>query len=144
MKEGQRSFKLVFSDNKKDFYYIGRYISKSPGRAVRKAFTSIKNILKDPNKKTLLVLKETTQGSKKSPYIYIVKRVKKDKPVVLKLGNKTIKKEYDIKIEKVPTKITKEKLNKMLGGSKDLLKNLMKNKKLMKTVSKVDIESLLN
>jgi methyl coenzyme M reductase subunit C-like uncharacterized protein (methanogenesis marker protein 7) len=142
MKKDQRSFKLVFMEEG-EYYYMGRYISNSPGRAVKKAFTQLRKILKDEfQNKAILVLKESTRGSDQKTYVYEVKRVKKDKPVILTINGKKVKKEYDNVTKKLKVKINKE----LFGGS-SILKELMKNKTLMKEVSKIpkeDIEKLLN
>ena len=102
LKDSKRSFTLIFEEDGEKIKY-GRYISKTPSGAVKKSFNKVKNILKKSllNKEIILCLKETTQNSKKKEYFYEVRRVKKKKPITYKIGNKTIKKEYDIKVKRV-------------------------------------------
>ena len=80
-----RSFVLVTSSGK----HIGRYISASPASAARKAGNRIlKN--KKGQMSTHVHLQETTQGSLKKSYKYIVRRVKLTKQKIVKLKGKNV------------------------------------------------------
>ena len=64
----------------------GRYNSKTPGGAAKKAAT---RLFKNTNKKVIkFTIRQTTQGSDKKLYKYEAKRIKLDKPVVITIkGN---------------------------------------------------------
>jgi hypothetical protein len=79
-----RSFVLVTSSGK----HIGRYLSASPASAAKKAGN---RILKKKNQMSTRVhLQETTQGSLKKSYKYIVRRVKLTKQKIVKLKGKRV------------------------------------------------------
>ena len=69
----------------------GRYISKTPAGAAKKAFTQK---CKKSNKKGVcsfdITLKETTQGSKNKTYKYKIKRTKLKTPLKVKLGKNDV------------------------------------------------------
>jgi hypothetical protein len=104
-----RSF-TVISVNGKEKSEGGRYLSNNPSGAVRKAFNELlrkknsksksKSKGKKGNVKMLLVLRETTEGSKKKEYSYKVKRVilKSPRRVELKNGQEIVYR-YDTKVE---------------------------------------------
>ena len=106
-----RSF-TVISVNGKEKSEGGRYLSNNPSGAVRKAFNELlrkknsKSKSKSQSKgkkghvKMLLVLRETTEGSKKKEYSYKVKRLilKSPRRVELKNGQEIVYR-YDTKVE---------------------------------------------
>ena len=104
-----RSF-TVISVNGKEKSEGGRYLSNNPSGAVRKAFNELlrkknsksksKSKGKKGNVKMLLVLRETTEGSKKKEYSYKVKRLilKSPRRVELKNGQEIVYR-YDTKVE---------------------------------------------
>ena len=70
----------------------GRYNSKTPGGAAKKAAT---RLFKNTNKKVIkFTIRQTTQGSDKKLYKYEAKRIKLDKPVVITIKGNEIKYEY--------------------------------------------------
>ena len=78
----------------------GRFESKDPAGAARKAFNQA---CRDKNIKgqcTLVVkLQETTAGSRKKVYTYKLKRIKLKKPIIMVRGGVEYPIEYDTKIE---------------------------------------------
>ncbi len=83
-----RSFVLVTSSGKT----IGRYLSKSPASAARKAGN---RILKQKGQMSTHVhIKETTQGSLKKSYKYLIRRVKLTKQKKVQLNGKTVSYKY--------------------------------------------------
>uniref|UniRef100_A0A6G6AAJ9 Uncharacterized protein n=1 Tax=Borely moumouvirus TaxID=2712067 RepID=A0A6G6AAJ9_9VIRU len=81
-----RTFRCIDTRNGESF---GHYTSQTPKAAASKAFTQMIKNANDKNKKYLIVLRESTQGSPKKTYFYEGKRVKFDKPQEIKvdLGN---------------------------------------------------------
>ena len=75
----------------------GRYISKSPMAAAKKAFTQK---CKKANKKGVcsfdITLRETTQGSKQKVYKYKIKRTKLKTPLKIKLGKNDVIIKYKV------------------------------------------------
>ena len=69
----------------------GRYISKTPAGAAKKAFTQK---CKKTNKKGVcsfeITLRETTQGSKQKVYKYKIKRTKLKTPLKVKFGKNDV------------------------------------------------------
>lgn len=86
MSNNYRSFTIDFSSNGK---IGGRYISKTPLSAARKAVS--KRLFKNSRSKTVnFQLKETTQGSTHKIYSYTAKSVKLRVPKVIILDGKRI------------------------------------------------------
>lgn len=90
MKKEDRSFALVSIKSKKTDGQVGRYISKSPMAAAKKAFN--KHIKKVGS--STVIIRETTAGSKHKEYKYTIKRVKLSPPLIVKLGGKDIEIKY--------------------------------------------------
>ena len=84
MNKGQRSFTIIHLKSKskgKKTKEGGRYISRTPQRAAIKAFNKECRSSKVKGQCTLvLILRETTSGSKHKVYRYKMKRVKLPKP----------------------------------------------------------------
>lgn len=86
MRKEDRSFTVLTRN------YGGRFISKNPASAAKKAYSQL------GCKETCLIkIQETTQGSKKKVYEYSVKRVKNENVVDFK-GNEVVFK-YQIKVK---------------------------------------------
>jgi hypothetical protein len=83
-----RSFVLVTSSGK----HIGRYISKSPAGAAKKAGSRI--LKKKGQISTHVHIKETTQGSLKKTYKYIVRRQKLSQQKVVSLKGRRVTYKY--------------------------------------------------
>tara|TARA_Y100000389_G_scaffold199227_1_gene237209 strand:+ start:397 stop:738 length:342 start_codon:yes stop_codon:yes gene_type:complete len=109
MEDGKRSFTVVElrksgqkgkkGTAKKTASHGGRYVSKSPDGAARKAFTAACRSKAIRGQCTLdVVLKETTRGQNGKTYKYKLKRVKLDKPRIIKKGDVEIKIEYEVKV----------------------------------------------
>lgn len=99
-----RSFTVV-SVNGKPKSDGGRYISANPSGAAKKSFNELlrkksKSKSKKASVKMVLVLRETTEGSKKKEYCYRVKRVtlKSPRRVELKNGQEIVYR-FDTKVE---------------------------------------------
>jgi hypothetical protein len=105
-----RSF-TVISVNGKSKSDGGRYISTNPSGAAKKSFNELlrkksqsksksKSKSKKSSVKMVLVLRETTQGSKNKEYCYRVKRVtlKSPRRVELKNGQEIVYR-FDTKVE---------------------------------------------
>lgn len=89
MKEGDRSFtiKNISSNKKIKSKLNGRYISKSPINAAKKALNHECRESKIKGVCTFnITIKETTEGSKKNEYTYKVKRSKLKKPLKINKG----------------------------------------------------------
>ena len=84
MKEGYRSFTIVKMNSRMKLKSKtgGRYISRSSKNAAIKAFNRECRESKIRGQCTFtIVLRETTQGSKKNKYTYKMKRIKLKKPI---------------------------------------------------------------
>jgi hypothetical protein len=80
----------------------GRYNSKTPGGAAKKAAT---RLFRTTNKKSLkFTIRQTTQGSDKKLYKYEAKRVKLAKPVIIKIKGNEIKYEYKTEVKALEIK----------------------------------------
>ena len=78
----------------------GRFISKDPAGAARKAFSQACREKKIRGQCTLVVhIKETTAGSSKKDYMYKAKRIKRKEPLVLTRGGVEIPINYDVEIK---------------------------------------------
>jgi hypothetical protein len=69
----KRIFKVLTIDNKKIEH--GRYKSKTPAGAARKAFNRYARQHNNMTKKTNIKIQETTRGSKRKIYEYKMKRI---------------------------------------------------------------------
>jgi hypothetical protein len=80
----------------------GRYNSKTPGGAAKKAAT---RLFKNTNKKILnLTIRQTTQGSNKKLYKYEAKRIKLDKPIIIIIKGKEVKYKYKTIVKSLKNK----------------------------------------
>jgi hypothetical protein len=91
-----RSFTIVDFPKKGETY--GRYISKYPKNAAKKAFTKLSSMidLKNSNRKKFLIftIKETTKNSNKNMYKYIGTRIKLYEPIIIEKNGKNIVYKY--------------------------------------------------
>ena len=99
MNRGERSFVIVSAQSNKGkkgkSNEGGRFISKSPGGAARKAFTRICRSTKVHGVCTMFVsMKETTEGSSGKVYKYRLKRSKLNPPQKVKIGKSFITYKY--------------------------------------------------
>jgi len=101
MKSGKRSFTVEASSTGD---VGGRYISKGPGNAARKAASQI--FRSHPTSKSIRVqMRETTQGSDKTLYAYKAKKVmrsKEEQQKVVERGDVNIKYSFTIELEPTP------------------------------------------
>ena len=96
----------------------GRYNSKTPGGAAKKAAT---RLFRSTNKKVLtFTIRQTTQGSDKKLYKYEAKRIKLTKPVIITIKGKEIKYEY----KTVVTALNDDKSPIMRGGGTTCTENM--------------------
>ncbi|AVL94555.1 hypothetical protein ma169 [Moumouvirus australiensis] len=81
-----RTFRCIDTKNGELF---GHYVSQTPKAAASKAFTQMLRGANNKDKKYIIVLRESTQGSPKKTYFYEGQRVESDKPQKIKidLGN---------------------------------------------------------
>ena len=85
----------------------GRYVSESPLDAAKKAATQLFRKAGGENSSTVkMTLRETTRGSDKKTWKYVATRVKKDKPISVKINpgtanEKTIVYKFDIDVKSV-------------------------------------------
>ena len=91
-----RSFKVVRvkSNKAKISKNGGRYISKKPSRAAKKAFNRIFRKLDKDYIKCEITIKETTKGSQKKEYSYLFTRIKKLTPLDITKQKKDITIKY--------------------------------------------------
>jgi|MDSX01.1.fsa_nt_gb hypothetical protein len=96
----KRSFTLVSVKGKSDKISENRFVSSNPSGAARKMFT---RLCRDKSIKGVcsfeISLKETTQGSSDKVFKYELKRIKLDKPIILKRGDAKIKIEYKTELK---------------------------------------------
>ena len=128
----KRSFSIVrlANRNEKDKSKTeGRYISRDAIGAAKKAFNRECRNSKIRGQCTLIIiLKETTQGSKKKRYVYKMKRVKLQKSIKIDRNNKSITINYKtnaLRIKQLSHKEFKKRVKgagkNMSGGGKDAL-----------------------
>jgi hypothetical protein len=81
----------------------GLYKSTRPSNAVKKAFNQICRMKKLKGKcdSIIIVIRETTRGSKKKMFQYKVQRKVLDKPKTIKKGDQEIVIKYDVKVTKM-------------------------------------------
>lgn len=91
-----RSFKVIniLSKDAKISSKGGRYKSKTPANAARKAFNQIFRKINKDFIKSEITIKETTRNSSKKEYSYLFTRIKKLRPLEIKKNNKNIKINY--------------------------------------------------
>jgi hypothetical protein len=128
----KRSFtimRLAKRDEKNKHKTEGRYVARDPARAAVKAFNRECRQSKIKGQCTLIIiLKETTNGSKKKRYIYKMKRIKLPKSIKIDRNNTSITINYKTKSQRIKNLNHKEFLKrvkgagkKMSGGGKDAL-----------------------
>ena len=100
MEKKDRSFKILYIRSKSKGIKSkkgGRYISKTPIGAAKKAFNKECNKSKIKGVCTMfIILIETTRNSKNKIYRYKIKRKKLKKPIEIERDNKIIKYNYKI------------------------------------------------
>ena len=80
----------------------GLYKSTRPSNAVKKAFNQICRMKKLKGKcNFIIVIRETTRGSKKKMFQYKVQRKVLEKPKKIKKGDQEIVIKYDVKVTKM-------------------------------------------
>ncbi len=127
----KRSFSVVrlAKRNEKDKSKTeGRYIARDAIGAAKKAFNRECRQSRIKGQCTLIIiLKETTRGSKHKRYVYKMKRVKLQKPIKIDRNNESITINYKTNAQRIKKLNHKEFLkkvkggNKMRGGGKDAL-----------------------
>ena len=120
MNKGQRSFTVIYLKSKgKKTKKGGRYISRTPQRAAIKAFNKECRNSKNKGKCSLvMILRETTSGSKHKNYRYKMERIKLSKPQKIKRGDIEITIKYKTSALKLKTTNPNKIMNKILkkGG----------------------------
>ena len=118
----KRSFSVVrlAKRNEKDKSKTeGRYIARDAIGAAKKAFNRECRQSKIKGQCTLIIiLKETTQGSKKKRYVYKMKRVKLQKPIKIDRNNESIIINYKTNAQRIKQLNHKEFLKKVKGAGK--------------------------
>ena len=105
----------------------GRYVARDPIGAAKKAFNRECRLSKIKGQCTLiLILKETTRGSKNKRYVFKMKRIKLQKSIKIERDNKTINIQYKTishRIKELTPEEFKKRIKKtgkkMSGGGKD-------------------------
>ena len=82
-----RSFTIEESTYKFDG---GRYLSKTPGGAAKKAARRIFEDMGSKVKPVKFILRESTSGSAKKTFCYAASKEIYDKPVTVKIGNSEV------------------------------------------------------
>lgn len=117
-KEGLRSFEVTLAlkyGSGKTKHMPGRYISRDPMSAAKKAFNRLCRLKKIVGRCRMTVsLKETTRGSKGKVYHYKLERKKLAKPRVIERGGAEYVVEYEVSAVSVddPKKTGQIKSNK--------------------------------
>ena len=118
----KRSFSVVrlAKRNEKDKSKTeGRYIARDAIGAAKKAFNRECRQSKIKGQCTLIIiLKETTQGSKKKRYVYKMKRVKLQKPIKIDRNNESITINYKTNAQRIKQLNHKEFLKRVKGAGK--------------------------
>lgn len=118
----KRSFSVVrlAKRNEKDKSKTeGRYIARDAIGAAKKAFNRECRESKIKGQCTLIIiLKETTQGSKKKRYVYKMKRVKLQKPIKIDRNNESITINYKTNAQRIKQLNHKEFLKRVKGAGK--------------------------
>jgi hypothetical protein len=122
MKNNKRSFtivKLSRRNQQKKTKKEGRYIARDAISAAKKAFNRECRESKIKGQCTLIILlKETTNGSKKKIYIYKMKRVKLKENKNIILNNIQVTYKYKINAHRIKELNNKEYLQKVKGSGK--------------------------
>lgn len=121
MKEGYDSYGILDATTKKT---TGRYISKTPSGAAKKA---ARRILKESGKKTVsFMIRKTTRGSKRDIYRYSAVLEVLRNPIVVKKGDAkiVIKNKISVKSEDLPDSVVA-----LVNRKKDAEKEKMMRKK---------------
>lgn len=99
----------------------GRYISRDVIGAAKKAFNRECRQSKIKGQCTLIIiLKETTNGSKNKRYVYKMKRVKLKKAIKIDRNNKSITINYKTNAQRIKQLNHKEFLKKVKGAGKNM------------------------
>jgi len=99
----------------------GRYVARDVIGAAKKAFNRECRESKVKGQCTLiLILKETTKGSKKNRYIYKMKRMKLKKPIKIDRDNKSINIKYKTIAQRIKELSIKEFKKKVKGAGKNM------------------------
>lgn len=99
----------------------GRYIARDVIGAAKKAFNRECRQSKIRGQCTLIIiLKETTKGSKNKRYIYKMKRVKLNKSIKIDRNNKSITINYKTNAQRIKQLNHKEFLKKVKGAGKNM------------------------
>ena len=97
----------------------GRYIARDAMGAAKKAFNRECRNSKIRGQCTLIIiLKETTKGSKNKTYVYKMKRVKLNKSIKIDRNNKSITINYKTKAQRIKQLNHKEFLKRVKGAGK--------------------------
>ncbi|AGF85613.1 hypothetical protein QJ854_gp169 [Moumouvirus goulette] len=83
MSDNGRSFRCIDTKNGESFGY---YISQTPKSAASKAFTQMIKNSNNKNKKQVIVLRESTNGSPRKTYFYEGQRIELDKPQKIRIN----------------------------------------------------------
>ena len=120
--EDKRSFtiiKMTKRGGKAKSKTAGRYVSRSPMDAATKAFNRECRQSKIRGQCTLIVvIKETTKGSKGKRYVYRMKRVKLDNPVTKLINNKPVTYKYKTNATRVKQLSTKQFVKRVRSAGK--------------------------
>ncbi len=115
MNKGQRSFSVIHSKGMKT-KEGGRYISRSPMGAASKAFNmECRKSKINKQCSLIIILRETTSGSKHKLYRYKMRRNKLDKPKIIEKNGVSITIKYKTTAKRMKKHDSKA-LNKMIGG----------------------------
>jgi len=99
----------------------GRYIARDPTSAAKKAFNRECRHSKIKGQCTLIIiLKETTKGSKNKRYIYKMKRIKLQKPIKIDRDNISITINYKTEVQRIKSLNHKEFLKRVRGSGKKM------------------------
>ena len=127
-KAGYRSFTVVSVGKHggcKTKFHGGKYVSKTPVQAARKAFSELCRIKKIRGVCTLTVsVKETTQGSSKKVYTYKLNRHRLKKPMIMKPkgSNSEYVIEYDVVAKSIKTPTYENKACKLSHKTRGRMK----------------------
>lgn len=100
LKPGQKNKKGTMKKTSLTAGVGGRFISKDPMGAAKKAFTQACREKKIKGQCTLVIkVQETTAGSSKKVFVYKAKRIKRKEPLILTRGGVDIKIQYDVEIK---------------------------------------------
>jgi len=102
-KKGYRSFTVINatkSDGCPTKFTGGRYVSRTPAAAARKALSYHCAVKRIRGRCALYIkLRETTQGSKGKSYTYLLHRILLKKPIVRSINGNTFKIRYTTEVK---------------------------------------------